>query len=120
MVKTRLQVLRRKSIVTRLEIVKKILPNIDIGERTGYPVSCPSIYDSTFADERCDCKCDQCKRDFWEMEIDLTDSAGKPSDSEKTLAKLNDIYARLEQLETLIRISNPINVTVPTFGTIKP
>lgn len=52
--------------------------------------------------------------------IDLTDNAEKPSDSEKILTALNDIYARLEQLETLIRISNPINVTGTTSGTIKP
>lgn len=106
--------------MTRLEITKKMLPGIDIGERTGYPISCPDIYDHVFASERCDCKCDQCKRDFWETEIDLTDNAEEPIDSEKILAALNDIYARLEQLETLIRISNPINVTGTTSGTIKP
>lgn len=106
--------------MTRLEIAKKILPDIDIGERTGYPISCPDIYDHAFANERCDCQCDQCKRDFWETEIGLTDSEEKPSDSEKIFTALNDIYARLEQLETLIRISNPIRVTGTTSGTIKP
>lgn len=97
--------------MTRFEIAKKILPDIESDERTGYPISCTYVYDSTFADARCDVKCDQCKRDFWETEIDLTDGEEEPSDSEKILTALNDIYARLEQLETLIRISNPINVT---------
>lgn len=83
--------------MTRLEIAKKILPDIGIGERTGYPFNCTYVYDSAFADARCDCKCDQCKRDFWETEIDLTDSEEEPSDSEKIFAVLNDIYARLEQ-----------------------
>ena len=114
--------------MTRLEIIRKILPDIWIDENTGYPISCTGVYDSTFADAidaKCDVKCDQCKRDFWETEIDLTDSVEEPrneepSDSEKILTALNDIYARLERLETLIRISNQINVTGTTSGTIKP
>nr|DAU04959.1 MAG TPA: hypothetical protein [Caudoviricetes sp.] len=100
--------------MTRFEIIRKILPNIWIDENTGYPISCTAVYDSTLADAidaKCDVKCGQCKRDFWETEIGLTDSEEKPSDSEKIFTALNDIYARLEQLETLIRISNPINVT---------
>ena len=106
--------------MTRLEIAKKILPSIEIGERTGYPINCIYVYDHAFGDERCDCKCDQCKRDFWETEIDLTDRTEETIDTEKILTALNDFYERLERLKTLIRISNPINVTGTTSGTIKP
>lgn len=106
--------------MTRFEIVRKILPDIWIDEDTGYPFYCANAYDHAFADVKCDGKCNQCRRDFWEMEIDLTDGEEEPSDSEKVLVALNDIYARLEQLETLIRISRPISVTGTTSETIKP
>lgn len=106
--------------MTRFEIVKKILPDIGIDEGTGYPSYCVYSFDYAFSVERCDGICNQCKRDFWETEIDLTNSEKEPSDYEKILAELNDIYARLEQLETLIRISNPINATGTTSGITKP
>lgn len=113
---------------TRLQALLEVLPNIERDD-DGYPRYCVEIYDKAYEMKNnydCGNGCAKCKKRFWEgkiehgTEIDITDNAEKPNDSEKILAALNDIYARLEQLETLIRISNPINVTGTTSGTIKP
>ena len=96
---------------TKLEALKEIFPNMLLDE-DGYPsISCIENYDKNRDTSLYDCPwvCEDCMKKFLDEEIEV--STREPNDTEKILAALNELNIKVEQLETLIRISYPTNVT---------
>lgn len=95
---------------TRLEALKEILPNLQVDEH-GIPLRCVGEYDKERDTRLYDCPwvCEDCKKRFWEEKIEFP--AREPNDSEKIFAALNELSSKVEQLEALIKINYPINVT---------
>lgn len=96
---------------TRFEALKEVLPNIEIGY-DGYPLNCIYNYDQTrYSKDHCvrEDDCTNCKKKFWDEEIKF--SSRDATDSEKILTALSELSAKVEWLETLIRISYPTSIT---------
>nr|DAP05416.1 MAG TPA: hypothetical protein [Caudoviricetes sp.] len=96
---------------TRFEVLKEVLPNIAIGY-DGYPWNCIYNYDQAmYSKDHCDREeeCTNCKKRFWDEEIKLP--ARDVTDTEKILSALSEMSSKVEQLETLIKINYPTNVT---------
>ena len=93
---------------TRLEAFMEALPNTELGDN-GYPWSCVYTYDQTQRYCEHEGSCAECKKRFWDEKIEIP--VREPNDSEKILAALNELNSKVEQLETLIRVSYPTNVS---------
>ena len=96
---------------TRLEALKEIFPNLHLDEDGYASIPCIEKYDKERDTSLYDCPwvCEDCKKKFLDEEIEVP--VREPNDSEKILTVLSELSAKVERLETLIRISYPTSVT---------